>query len=130
MNPTIVKNKKNLKILNELISKGFYDGFIQEDRFELSRNHFPNNYLIIGSLNSRNSYNIKFGYTSTINFLLKPLLVLEFIAILFFLIKGIWLIPLIIFIVSLIIYLNFRLNRKKERNIFLDKLFSLAKKKN
>jgi len=130
LNPTIVKNKKNLKILNELISKGFYDGFIQEDRFELSRNHFPNNYLIIGSLNSRNSYNIKFGYTSTINFLLKPLLVLEFIAILFFLIKGIWLIPLIIFIVSLIIYLNFRLNRKKERNIFLDKLFSLAKKKN
>ena len=130
MNPTIVKNKKNLKILNELISKGFYDGFIQEDRFELSRNHFPNNYLIIGSLNSRNSYNIKFGYTSTINFLLKPLLVLEFIAILFFLIKGIWLIPLIIFIVSLIIYLNFRLNRKKEINIFLDNLFSLAKKVN
>ena len=36
MKPTIVKNKKNLKTLNKLISRGFYEGFIENNKISFT----------------------------------------------------------------------------------------------
>ena len=88
MKPTIVKNVKNLYRLKSLISNDFYFGFVEDKKFELSRNNFPNNFRIIGVLNERNSFDLKFDYKSPINFLIKVLFALNIFGILYSLFKG------------------------------------------
>lgn len=52
MKQTISKSQKNKQILNKLIIDGYYNGSISPERFELTRNHFPNNHRIIGIINN------------------------------------------------------------------------------
>ncbi|GAA3560011.1 hypothetical protein GCM10022395_08590 [Snuella lapsa] len=58
MKETIFKNEKSLNILNLLIQNGHYKGFVESGRFELTRNHFPNNYKITGILNDIGEFEI------------------------------------------------------------------------
>jgi intein/homing endonuclease len=73
MRQTITKTEKNIMFLNKIIVEGFYKGFIENDKFELMRNNFPNNHRIMGNLNENGSYVLKFDYKSPMNFLAKLL---------------------------------------------------------
>ena len=129
MKPTIVKNEKNLKILNKLISRGFYKGFIENNKFELSRNCFPNNFKIQGILNDNGSCNIRFKYKTPLNYLSIFCLVLLALVSIFFLIKGNWLFLILFILFSLILVIDFKLKEKKEIHLFTDKVLEFKEKK-
>ena len=125
MKPTIVKNVKNLYRLKSLISNDFYFGFVEDKKFELSRNNFPNNFRIIGVLNERNSFDLKFDYKSPINFLIKVLFALNIFGILYSLFKGNWILLVVLILIILIQLISFKIKEKKEITLFIDKLLSL-----
>tara|TARA_R100000935_G_scaffold15037_3_gene29868 strand:+ start:15 stop:410 length:396 start_codon:yes stop_codon:yes gene_type:complete len=127
MNQTITKNDKNLKILNELVLNGFYNGYIGNEKFELMRNHFPNNHRLIGTLNETGNYDLKFDFKSPMNILAKILLGLGVLISIISLIKGNWIFPIVFVIFGLIFFANFKLKEKKEIKIFTDKLLELRK---
>lgn len=128
MKQTITKSDKNLKILNKLIVNGFYNGYVGTEKFELLRNHFPNNHRLIGNLNDIGNYDLKFDFKSPMNIVMKLLLAFGILISLIFLIKGNWLVLIIIIIVfGLIILTDFKLKEKKEIRVFTDKLLEFHK---
>ncbi len=127
MKQTITKNNKNLEALNKLVANGFYRGEIGNEKFELIRNYFPNNYRLIGVLNNEGNYDIKFDYKSPMNYTTKSLLPIGVIIIIIFFIKGIWLLPTVLLVFGLTIFVIFRIKGKKEIHLFTDKLLHFHK---
>jgi|EP01093_Parvamoeba_rugata_P017969 hypothetical protein len=127
MRQTITKSDKNLKILNKLIVNGFYNGYVGTQKFELMRNHFPNNHRLIGILNDTGNYDLKFDYKSPMNILAKVLLGLGILISIISLIKGNWILPIVFVFFGLILLVDFKLKEKKEINLFTDKLLKYHK---
>jgi len=127
MRQTITKSDKNLKILNELIVNGFYNGYVGTEKFELMRNRFPNNHRLIGILNETGNYDLKFDLKSPMNILVRILLGLGILISLISLIKGIWVLPIVFVVFGLIMFADFKLKEKKEINLFTDKLLEFHK---
>lgn len=127
MRQTITNSDKNLKILNKLIVNGFYNGYVGTEKFELSRNHFPNNHRLIGILNDVGNYRLKFEFKSPMNILAKILLGLGILISFVSLIKGNWIIPIVLLIIGIIMFTDFKLKQKKEINIFTNKLLEFHK---
>ena len=127
MRQTITKSDKNLKILNQLIVNGFYTGYVGTEKFELIRNCFPNNHRLIGILNDTGNYDLKFDFKSPMDILAKILLGLGILISIISLIKGSWILPIVITIFGLILFANFKLKEKKEINLFTDKLLKFHK---
>jgi hypothetical protein len=124
LRPSIIKNDTNLKKLNNLITNGFYSGQINSNDFELIRNHFPNNFRIIGSLNDGN-FEIRSDYTTTMSFLRKFLLVICFIISIYFLITQNWLFLIFIILFTVFDFIYLKIKTEKEINLFTDKLLQL-----
>jgi hypothetical protein len=127
MRQTITNSDKNLKILNKLIVNGFYNGYEGTEKFELNRNHFPNNHRLIGILNDVGNYELKFDFKSPMNILAKILLGLGILISFISLIKGNWIIPIVFIVIGIIMFTDFKLKQKKEINIFTNKLLEFHK---
>lgn len=127
MEQTITKNDKNIKILNKLITNGFYNGYVGTEKIELLPNRWPNNYRLIGTLNSDGKYDLKFDYRSPMNIAMKFLLAFGILGSLIFLVIGNWVLPLIFVASGLIMFINFKLKEKKEMTYFIDKLIEFQK---
>lgn len=127
MRQTITNSDKNLKILNKLIVNGFYNGYVGTEKFELKRNHFPNNHRLIGILNDVGNYELKFDFKSPMNILAKILLGLGILISFISLIKGNWIIPIVFIVIGIIMFTDFKLKQKKEINIFTNKLLEFHK---
>ena len=127
MKQTITKNDNNLRILNKLIANGFYNGYVETEKFELMRNRFPNNHRLIGILNDAGNYDLKFDFKSPMNIAGKILLALGILISIISLIKGSWILPIVLVIFGLILFADFKLKEKKEINLFTDKLLEFHK---
>lgn len=127
MRQTIKNSHKNLKILNKLIVNGFYNGYVGTEKFELMRNHFPNNHKLIGILNDVGNYELKFEFKSPMNILAKVLLGLGILISFISLIKGNWIIPIVLIVVGIIMFMAFKFKQKKEMNIITNKLLEFHK---
>lgn len=127
MKKTITKSDKNLRILNKLIVNGFYNGYIGTEKFELIRNRFPNNHRLIGIVNKTGNYDLEFDFKSPMNILVKILLGLGVLISIISLIKGIWILPIVIIAFGLIMFTDFKLKEKKEINRLTDKILELHK---
>ena len=125
MKQTLTKNDKNIKILNSLITNGFYDGYIESEKFELLPNRWPNNHRIIGTLNNNGKFDLKFDYSTPMNIAMKFLLSFGTLSSLIFLLTGNWILPLIFVACGLLLLINFKLKEKKEMTYFIDKLIEL-----
>lgn len=128
MRQTITKTEKNIMFLNKIIVEGFYKGFIENDKFELMPNNFPNNHRIMGNLNENGSYVLKFDYKSPMNFLAKLLFGLGILVSIISLIFGFWILPIVFLFFFLIVFADFKLKEKKEINLLLEKLLDFQKK--
>ena len=126
MKPSIVKNDKNLKRLNRLIINNFYSGFIIDDKFELIRNHFRNNFRIIGILSDR-SFEIKSDYKATMSIIRKILLIIFGISAIYFLIIQNWLILILFILFILFDFIYLKIKADKEIKNFTDRLLELDK---
>ncbi|MET2985322.1 hypothetical protein [Aureibaculum conchae] len=127
MKQTITKNDKNLKILNKLITNGFYKGYVKAEKFELKRNYFPNNYRILGILNEENKYVVKFDFDSMMSVNAKILMILGVIVSIIMLIKGNWIIPFVFIVSWLIAVIGFKMKGKKEMELFTNKFLEFYK---
>lgn len=127
MKQTITKSDKNVKILNTLIINGFYNGYIENEKFELMPNRWPNNHRLIGTLNIDGKFDLKFDYKSPINFIAKFLLAIGILVSIIFLFKGYYILPIIFMISGLFFWINFKLKEKKEINLFVDKFLEYQK---
>lgn len=127
MKQKITKSEKNIKILNELIENGFYNGYVGNQKFELMRNRFPNNHKLVGILDETGNYDLKFEFKSPMNIAVKLLLGFGILMSIISIFKGIWLIPLVFIIFGLIILIDFKLKEKKEINFFTVKLLEFHK---
>ena len=112
MRQTITKSDKNLKILNKLIVNGYYNCFVGTEKFELMRNHFPNNHRLIGILNDTGNYDLKFDFKSPMHILAKVLLGLGILTSIISLINGSWVLPIVIVVFGLILFADFKLKQK------------------
>ncbi|QHI37403.1 hypothetical protein IMCC3317_27820 [Kordia antarctica] len=127
MKQTITKSNKNVEILNLLIANGFYNGYVRTEKFELMRNRFPNNHRIIGIANDTGNYELKFDFKPPMNIIAKFLLALGILVSIISLIKGNWVIPVVLVVYGLIVVIDFKLKEKKEINILTDKLLEFHK---
>ena len=127
MRQTITKSEKNLKILNKLIVKGYYTGYIGPERFELMPNRFPNNHRLIGIMNENGNYDLKFDLKSPMNIAGKVLIGVMILITIVSLIKGNWILPIALVIFGLIFFVDFKLNEKKEINRLMDKILEFHK---
>ncbi len=127
MKQIITKSDQNIKILNKLVVNGFYNGYIGTEKFELMRNRFPNNYRLIGILNGDGNYDLKFDYKPPMNIAAKFLLVFGILISLISLFKGNWVLPVALIVFGLIFFIGFKLEEKKEVNLFTDKLLEFYK---
>ncbi|WOD44115.1 hypothetical protein [Hwangdonia lutea] len=127
MKQIITKSNKNAHILNQLILNGFYNGYIGPEKFELMRNRFPNNYRLIGTLNEDGNYDLRFGYKHPMNIAAKFLLAFGVFISLISLIKGNWMLPLALAVFGFIFFIGFKLQEKKEINLFTNKLLEFHK---
>ncbi|PZD77042.1 hypothetical protein [Mesonia sp. K7] len=130
MKQRIIRNEKNIKFLNSLITNGFYKGYIGQEKFELIPNHFINNYRIIGVLNENNAYELEFDYNSPMNIASKLAIIVIVIASIIFLANKIWIFPVLFSVFGLILFINFNLKRTKELNILTDKFLEFHKSEN
>ncbi|MFD0862750.1 hypothetical protein ACFQ1M_11090 [Sungkyunkwania multivorans] len=127
MKQTISRNDKNLEILNNLITSGCYNGYVSPEKFELTRNRFPNNHRLIGVLNDVGSYDLKFVFKYPINVAAKILLVVGILVSMVLLVKGGWMLPMIFVFFGLIIFVDFKIKEKKEIHLLIDKLLEFHK---
>ena len=72
---TITKTERSINTLYKLISSGYYEGEIGDEKFELCRTKFPVNYRIIGTLNENEKYEISFDYIFPMNIAAKALFI-------------------------------------------------------
>ncbi|WP_178986257.1 hypothetical protein [Winogradskyella helgolandensis] len=129
MKETIPKNEKSLHILNKLIQNGHYNGYIELEKFELTRNYFPNNYFIIGTLNADRKFEIK-SYLKIRKILKDKFLALIGIALSLFSfihLKSYWLVLIISALLLLLIYFITKIKKKKEIKIFTTKFLDIYK---
>ncbi|WP_406685188.1 hypothetical protein N1F78_05535 [Seonamhaeicola sp. MEBiC1930] len=127
MKETITKNEKSLKVLNELVSREFYKGKIESEKFELKRSIFPNNYIVIGELNDENKFVLKSGFGSTIKILSLITNTFFLILFIFFLFQFNWIMLIVFILLCGISYLIHHIKTKKELKIFSKKYFELYK---
>ncbi|PKQ44778.1 hypothetical protein [Confluentibacter flavum] len=127
MRQTLTKNDKSLKILNLLIVNGFYSGFVESEKFELHRNHFPNNQRIIGILNENGKYVVKSDLKFPTNIAAKTLLIFGILTSIILLIKGNFLIPVFFVIGAIIFTLVIKFNSQKEIDLFTNKFLEFDK---
>ncbi len=128
MNQTITKNEKSIKILNKLIADGFYTGYIGPERFELVRNHFPNNHRLLGLLNENGKYEIKLDFKYPMNIAVKILLILGILTSIISVIRGNWLIPISLVVFGVILFVDFKIKQKKEIERFTNKFLEFDRK--
>ncbi len=109
----ITNSDKTFQVLNKLLDSSFYNGYIENNKFEMSSNRWPNNHKIIGLLNEDNHFNLSFDYKYPTNIAIKILFVFIILTSLYFLINGIYLIPIISLIFGGFLLVRNRLKRKK-----------------
>ena len=122
MKQIITKSDKNLKILNSLISSGFYTGYVSLKKFELTPNRFPNNHRIIGILNDSGNYDLKFDFKPPMNIIGKILIGLGILTIIVSLINENWILPIALISLGLIFFAIFKLKEKEEINRLTNKI--------
>jgi len=127
MKQTITKNDKSLKILNKLIANGFYNGYVGPEKFELLRNHFPNNHRIIGILNDDGKYDVNFDFKYPMNIAAKVLLGFGILMTVISIVKGDWLIPIVSALTGLFIITGFKVRQRKEIERFTNKFLEFDK---
>lgn len=132
MNETISNNKKSLNILNKLILHGFYDGNISSNRIEFNRKkgvfNSRGNHRIIGILNSENKFELDFDFNFPLNIFIKIIFGIGIIFSIISLTHGNWFLPIPFFIVPfLIVFIDFKLKKKKEINLLTSKFLELYK---
>ncbi|MGX1928873.1 hypothetical protein [Flagellimonas sp. 2504JD4-2] len=132
MTETISNNEKSLNILNKLILNGFYEGNISPNRIELSRKYglfsWSYNHRIIGILNSENKFELVFDFKFPMNIAVKVAIGIGIIFTIVSLIYGNWFLPIPFFILPfLIIYIDFKLKKKKEITLLTSKFLELYK---
>lgn len=123
----ISNNKKNIAVLEKLISSGYYEGTIEDSCFELTRTVFPINHKITGILND-NNFKITSTYTySIMNIAFKIVVLIVSIIIIYYLLNKNFFIALFLsLILSLFLILEY-FNRRKEIRLFMDKFFHMYK---
>lgn len=129
MKQMITKSEENLKILNDLILNGFYTGYIEAEKFVLIPNRFPNNHKLVGIINKNGNYDLILDFKSPINIAVKILIGLGILTSIISLIKGIWILPIILTIIGLIFFMDFKLKKRKEINRLTDKILEFKKRK-
>ena len=133
MKETISNNKKSFNVLNKLILNGFYDGNISPNRIEFERKKFPsflsvNNHRIIGILNSENKFELGFDFKFPLNRVVKIAIGIGIIFSIISLAYGNWFLPIPFFIVPfLIMFIDFKLKKKKEISLLTSKFLELYK---
>lgn len=128
MKQTITKSDQNLKILNKLVANGFYNGYVGTEKFELIRNHFPNNYRIIGILNNENKFELNFYFKKPTNVVVKIAIGIGLVFSIILLVNGTWFLTLPFFIIPfLITFIDFKLKKKKEIKLLISKLLEFYK---
>lgn len=127
MKQTLTKNDKNIKTLTTLLANGYYNGYVEAEKFELLPNRWPNNHRLIGTLNSDGKYDLKFDYTVAISIGMKFLFAFGILGSIIFLSIGNWILPLIFVACGLLLFANFKLKEKKEMTYFIDKLIEFQK---
>lgn len=130
MKQTIRRTDKNLKILNELITSGFYDGYIGTEKFELIRNHFPNNHRLIGILDETENYELKFDFKPPVNIAAKISLIFGIVVSIISLFNSNWLVSVVFIIFALAYLISFKITGKKEIDLFTDKFIEIHKSHN
>ena len=129
MRETISNTKKSLNILNKLIQNGHYNGLIESGKFELTRNNFPNNYKIIGTLNDNGKFELK----STLKIgMLRSGKILAIIGIIlsmtsFMLMNKHGVVFTIILVFTIVVYLGTRFKGQKEIRLLTSKFLELYK---
>jgi len=125
MRNAITKNPENVLILQKLISNGHYKGFVASDRFELTRNHFPNNFRIIGILKESGKFLISSDYSKPLFYLVKIFNIGGIIfSISILILKTNWVIPLLYFLIRLASRLYNKLNSEKQMQLFTSKFLA------
>jgi hypothetical protein len=127
MKQTITKNDKSLRILNKLINNGFYKGYVGAEKFELKRNYFPNNHRIFGVLNDEMKYEVTSGFEKLMKINANIALILGVIMSIVFVIKGNWIMSLLIILFGLIFMIIFKLKEKNELELFTNKFLEFYK---
>ena len=129
MKETITKNKKSLSILNKLIQNQYYNGFVESEKFELTRNDFPSNYKLIGTLNDNEKFiissSLKIGMFLSTKILAIIGIILSMTS--FILMRKYWIVFTIIFVFSLVIYLGTKIKGQKEIKLLTSKFLELYK---
>ncbi|WP_055436624.1 hypothetical protein [Lacinutrix algicola] len=129
MTETISNTKKSLNVLNKLIQNGHYNGFIESGKFELTRNNFPNNYKLIGTLNDNGKFELK----STLKIVMltsgKILAIIGIILSMtsFILMNKYWVVFTIILVFTIAVYLGTRFKGQKEIKLLTSKFLELYK---
>lgn len=120
-------NERTIKTLNKMILSNQYKGVIKNKHFVFKRNYFPNNFIITGTLNEENFFEIDFGYKKPLDILSKILLIFSVFICLFFIInQNLILTVLTLFFTGLkIIY--FKTKGAKEFKFFLDSFIDFQK---
>ena len=129
MKETITKNKKSLSILNKLIQNQYYNGFVESEKFELTRNDFPSNYKLIGTLNDNEKFIISSSLKIELFLSRKILAIIGIILSItsFILMSKYWIVFTIIFVSTLVIYLGIKITGKKEIKLLTSKFLELYK---
>ena len=127
MKQTITKSDKNLKILNKLIVKGYYTGYVGPEKFELMPNRFPNNHRVIGIINDDGNYDLKFDFKSPLNSARQVFIGFGILVSIISLINGNWILPVVLSISGLLLFVDFKLKEKKEINHLTDKMLEFYK---
>jgi len=127
MKKTISKNEKSVNILNKLVRNGLYNGTVESARFELKRNHFPNNYKLIGILNEDEKFEIISKFPDGMNLAVKFILFSGLITSLISLYKGNWIIPILLTVCGIITYIGFKFKGKKEIELLTNKFLEFYK---
>jgi hypothetical protein len=129
MKETITKNKKSLSILNKLIQNQHYNGFVESEKFELTRNDFPSNYKLIGTLNDNEKFKISSSLKIGMFLSTKILAIIGIILSMtsFILMRKYWVVFTIIFVFSLVIYLGAKIKGQKEIKLLTSKFLELYK---
>lgn len=131
MKKTISNNEKSFNILNKLILNGFYDGTISPYRIEFERKKFPSflsvsNHRIIGVLNNEDKFELDFDFKYPMNIAPKIAIGIGIIFSIISLLYGYWFLPIPVFIIPfMVFFIDFRLKKNKEINLFTSKFLEL-----
>jgi hypothetical protein len=127
MKTSISNNSKTITILNKLIENGYYKGTIEKDKFELTST-CPNHFMIKGTLNNSNKFDLKQDESYTMIYLKNFIFSIGSIVSIVLVAIGNWF-PLVAFIIiSLFLIASSKLGERKIIKLFLDKYFEIEKR--